>query len=312
MIAIGTWNLENLFKPGGEAGPRTQDAYEAKLAALADTIRSLEPDVLAVQEVGDPEALRELAARVGGDWEIELAEPDARGIRVGFLSRLPLTDREEVARFPEKLAAVQVDDDGRTTGRMGRPALKAVVRAGGLDVTLVSCHLKSKLLTFPGGRFSPRDEDERARFAVYALGRRAAEAATVRGFATRLLDGEGQQRALAVLGDLNDEQYAATTTLLQGPPGSELHTPGFGRSDRGDGARLWNLAPLIEEKHRFSRTYQGRRELIDHVLVSHRLVGSVSAVLTGEGGDSVTDDPADRRDAPGSDHRPVLARLDLG
>jgi len=35
--------------------------------------------------------------------------------------------------------------------------------------------MKSKLLTFPGGRFSTNDEGERARYGAYALFRRAAE-----------------------------------------------------------------------------------------------------------------------------------------
>ena len=101
---------------------------------------------------------------------------------------------------------------------MPRGALR--VRTGGLD--LVICHLKSKLLTFPGGRFSPRDEGERARYAAYALQRRGAEAATVRAAADRLLDGAGSERPVVVLGDLNDEPQAATTQILLGPPGSEL------------------------------------------------------------------------------------------
>ena len=50
-------------------------------------------------------------------------------------------------------------------------------------------HFKSKLLTFPGftpdrPRFDTRDEGERARFGLYALNQRAAEAATVRAWAT--------------------------------------------------------------------------------------------------------------------------------
>jgi hypothetical protein len=46
---------------------------------------------------------------------------------------------------------------------MGRRALSVrVVLDTGRAVDLVACHLKSKLLTFPGGRFSPHDEDERA------------------------------------------------------------------------------------------------------------------------------------------------------
>ena len=34
MLVVATWNVENLFSAGTEYGPRTADAYEAKLAAL--------------------------------------------------------------------------------------------------------------------------------------------------------------------------------------------------------------------------------------------------------------------------------------
>ena len=75
VITIGTWNLENLFRPGDDAGPQLQAAYQAKLTALAGTITELAPDVLAVQEVGDPEALANLAERLVGTWHIALANP---------------------------------------------------------------------------------------------------------------------------------------------------------------------------------------------------------------------------------------------
>jgi Endonuclease/Exonuclease/phosphatase family. len=54
VVRIGTWNLENLFRPEDEDGPRDPAAYEAKLAALAGVIARIQPDVLAVQEVGNP------------------------------------------------------------------------------------------------------------------------------------------------------------------------------------------------------------------------------------------------------------------
>jgi endonuclease/exonuclease/phosphatase family metal-dependent hydrolase len=163
--------------------------------------------------------------------------------------------------------------------------------------------------------FSPHDERERARFAVYALNRRAAEAATVRAAVTALLDDEDQERPVVVLGDLNDEIEAATTQILQGPPGSEIGTGGYDQPDTGDGPRLWNLAARIPEGQRFSRRYRGRGELIDHILVSHALIRRVAqdAVTTDAAGPvrSVTDDPAERRDAAGSDHRPVMAQIDI-
>ena len=186
------------------------------------------------------------------------------------------------------------------------------MHTGGRDVDPVNCHLKSKLLTFPGGRFHPRDEDERMRFASYALFRRAAEAATVRAYANELLGGQGHERAIIVLGDLNDVPEAATTQILLGPSGSEIDTPGFERPDQGDVFRLWNLAPLIPEKRRFSRRFRGRGELIGHILVSHALVHSVEHVDTrAQEPPSITEDPTERRDEPASDHLPVIARLGL-
>jgi hypothetical protein len=68
---------------------------------------------------------------------------------------------------------------------MGRGAVAITVQSdAGTDVRLVTTHLKSKLLTFPVNRFQPHDEGERARFATYALDRRAAEAATLRVWVT--------------------------------------------------------------------------------------------------------------------------------
>jgi hypothetical protein len=77
VVRIGTWNLENLFKPPSEFGPKTDAEYDAKLDALAGAITQMDPHVLAVQEVGDPVALQELADRVGGTWHIETADPEA-------------------------------------------------------------------------------------------------------------------------------------------------------------------------------------------------------------------------------------------
>lgn len=310
MVRFATWNLENLFRPGSAAGPGSEAEYEAKLEALAATIGQLAPDVLGIQEVGSPEALADLVANLDAHWHTELADPDGRGIRVGLLSRLPLSEAAQTTGYLSGLAPVQVDDDGTTIAAMSRPALRARIDVAGTPVEVVCCHLKSKLLSFPGGRFSTSDEDERARYAVYALGRRAAEAATVRGIATELLNRAGQQHVVVVLGDLNDTEHSATTGLLNGPGGSEIGTPGFDRPDQGDTTRLWNLAPAIPAERRFSRTYRGRPELIDHILVSHALLDGLSDVDTIDiGAGSVNDTPGDRAGDPASDHRPVIADL---
>lgn len=310
MVRIGTWNLENLARPGDRAAsPDRWEAYEAKLATVAATIVDCGLEVLAVQEVLDPVALADLVARLPGTWRTALADPDGRGIRVGFLSRAALTRVEQVAEFPLGLGPVRADDSGRELTGLGRPALRARVRRDRWTIDVISAHLKSKLLTFPEGRFSPRDEDERSRYAVYALHRRAAEAAGIRVYVTGLLT-QDPAAAVVVAGDLNDEPQAATTQILQGPPGSEVGTGGFDRPDLGDAQRLWNIAGLIPEDERWSRVYRGRRELIDHVLVSHALIGAVEQASTGDLAlDSINDQPVSRRNRPASDHRPVFVDI---
>ncbi len=304
-----TWNVENLFRPPAGANQTDQQEYQRKLALLAGVIDRLDPDVVALQEVGGEEPLHDLQQALGGTYPQRTvsAFPDHRGIRVAFLSKHAVEEQADIVDFPPG-PALDVHDLSATGGsipvtRMGRGALRIRVVKDGLTVNLVTAHLKSKLLTFPGG-FSPKGEDERARFVVYALNRRAAEAATIRAYTTNLLAGDGQHRALIVAGDLNDEPQAATTQLLHGPPGSEIGTGGFDQPDQGDGQRLWNLALLIPEDQRFSRVYRGRGELIDHLLVSHVLVKAVQTVTTGEIEiPSITDQPSERQDQAGSDHR---------
>src|SRR6478672_1432543 len=115
MVRIGTWNLENLFRPGAASGgPDDQVHYDAKIDTLAAVITRLGPHVLAVQEVGDPAALADLVSRLPGRWHTALAAPDGRGIRVGFVSRAALADLEQVSAFPAGLGPVQVDDNGTT------------------------------------------------------------------------------------------------------------------------------------------------------------------------------------------------------
>jgi hypothetical protein len=191
---------------------------------------------------------------------------------------------------------------------MGRGALHVRVTAHGTSIDLVSCHLKSKLLQFPGG-FQPANEGERARFGAYALYRRAAQATTIREFADSLLNGESRRdrsrRPQRRSAGRHDPDPAP-------PPGSEIGTPGELRPDAGDVWRLWNLAPRIPEAHRYSRIFSGRRELIDHILISHALLAGATDVDTGvQDLPSITNDPAPRRDDTASDHAPVIARITL-
>jgi endonuclease/exonuclease/phosphatase family metal-dependent hydrolase len=117
---------------------------------------------------------------------------------------------------------------------------------------------------------------------------------------------------VVLTGDLNDTVQAATSQLLQGPPGSEIGTRGFDQPDHGDPVRLWNLAPLVPSGRDYSRITQGQPELIDHILVSQALVTPLDAVTAQALIEAPLPsiDPADpngRRNEPSSDHAPVIA-----
>lgn len=225
-MLLGTWNLENLYRPGSPYGPKDKSAYEAKLAALASVIGALDPALLGVQEVGDPGALEDLAGLLGVSWRVALsAHPDGRGIRVGFLARTELTVVSDTAALPARLDPVQTDDSGGTATGAGRGFLAVTVQTAAGPLTAAVAHLKSKLLTYPGDRFYPHDEGERARYGAYALFRRTAEAAALRALADELLAGQGKSRDVTVLGDLNDEVQAATTQILLGRPAPNSAPP---------------------------------------------------------------------------------------
>jgi endonuclease/exonuclease/phosphatase family metal-dependent hydrolase len=325
---VMTWNLENLYRPNSQFGPKTQDEFEQKLDCLTKIILDLDADVLAVQEVGSKDAFKDLVDRLQGRYpHTKLsAKPDSRGIRVGFLSKLAIEESEDIVDFPKlglpsvQSTAGEADPDGIT--QLSRGALRILVKPKpNLPVHLINAHLKSKLLTFAsqGGkpRFTTNDENERARVAGIALLQRTAEAVALRVAANELLE-ERPQDGLIVLGDLNDVTDAATTQIFKGPQGSEIGTSGFDRPDAGDKARLFNLAPLIPEARRFSRVYKSSGELIDHIFASEELfpgrprkLPQVDSHVDLVNPDSIGDNPSERRGEPGSDHAPITATFEL-
>ncbi|MEU4477893.1 endonuclease/exonuclease/phosphatase family protein [Micromonospora sp. NPDC023966] len=139
--------------------------------------------------------------------------------------------------------------------------------------------------------------------------RRAAEAVAVRVQLNKVMTAsatDGEPGVPTILcGDLNDGPDAVTTTLLIGPSDGDIDRP-----DKGDPVRLYNLGPLLPTGRAYSRIYQGRGELIDHILVSRDLrlrVASVDNLVDDIG--SITECTDTRRPATVPDHAPVIARF---
>ncbi|HEY0071479.1 MAG TPA: endonuclease/exonuclease/phosphatase family protein [Chloroflexia bacterium] len=321
---VMTWNVENLFPVGSEFGPTTKTVYNQKQAHLAQRITDINPDVIALQEIGSPETFQDLQDGLAGAYpHAELSpKPDARGIRVGFLSKLPLSAVVSISAFPNGALTLTPKAVGGSAGdpentplaAMGRGALKVTATlSNGTTVNLLTTHLKSKLISYPPGpngkqRFSPRNEDERARFTGLALIKRTAEAMALRIEANRLTVGDTPPCIL--LGDLNDDPEALTNQILLGPPGGQISPSP--KPNKSNDARLHNLANHIPEQRRFSRISEGRKELIDNILVSHELVfrrREVDSFV--EDIEPISANPEPRRNAVIPDHAPVFVRFEM-
>lgn len=343
---VMTWNVQNLFLPGHDDGPDNLTSFQQKLASLAALIDLVQPHVLALQEIG-PNALDSLQAALTHQMpHSREGLPDRRGIRVAFLSTLPIQSPRHIQPFPDQIRPIQSRDpvfdkpetpeDESLTDKMGRGGLEVTVRAGQTPITIITAHFKSKLITYArergvveGSQFNPNDEGERYRYAAYALYRRTGEAVTIRERLNKILEtpgapaeddeGQGKNTALIFCGDLNDEIRAATTQIIQGPSGSEIGTLGFKRDDKGDGFRMWNLAPILPDvdgEPAYTRKYKGRGELIDHIFASHLLVNPdnmpvARTIMSPDPLPSMGDDPNERQNEPGSDHAAVVATFEI-
>jgi hypothetical protein len=135
---------------------------------------------------------------------------------------------------------------------------------------------------------------------------------------------------LVVLGDLNDVQAAASTQIFLGPEDRDASS-----ADANDPIRLFNLAEpipgpggikgdihLLPNDRSFSRRFNGRGELIDHILASRNLLGAFqNGALTGVADFDVVIETITEQDAgigptarlakARPDHAPVIATFSL-
>jgi hypothetical protein len=150
---------------GHDDGPATQQDYDDKIGALAAVIDAVDPDVLALQEIGPEQVLSDLNAACSIDFDHRLSGvPDTRGIRVALLSPRRLPNRTDILTYPTGVLPVQLRDvafDDPTTpenealsGDVGRGVLSATLRSAGEKVTVIVAHLKIEAdqLRTPTGR----------------------------------------------------------------------------------------------------------------------------------------------------------------
>nr|WP_254660931.1 5'-nucleotidase C-terminal domain-containing protein [Bacillus sp. FJAT-27225] len=303
-LTVATYNMENYH--AGET---------AKTQKLAETfVNNLKtPDIIGLVEVQDNngekndgtvdasknyEALINAIAALGGPtykWT-DIAPENLRdggapggNIRVGYLYN---PERVQLAEGAPKGTATQAVsyengsltlnpgriDPTNTAFNSSRKPLAAEFVFNGEEVIVIANHFNSK-----GG-----DEPIFGKNQPPVLGSEAQRleiAKIVNNFVSDVQT-KNPDANVVVLGDLNDFEFSAPLETLKGDD-------------------LTNLIESVPKPERYTYNYQGNAQVLDHLLVSNRLVGSAEL--------DIVHLNSDFTEAHGrvSDHDPLVALIDL-
>ena len=324
-LMVATCNLLNLANPGRQfydnQEPYTQTEFDRKLTWLGERFRTLNADVLAVQEVWDEAAFKGALGRSGLRSDLvsvpgaeNNADRDgAQGTpRVGIATRLKVEALQSFADFPPGFQ-VEVPGLGQHL-RFERPPLVATLRMKhGQQLNVLTAHLKSKrpkLLQDSQGRpLEDRDDPKvKALASLRSLIMRGAEALALRCLVIDLL--HRTSVPLVVLGDFNDSPDSVTTQLI-----CATNEIAYDRSARD--VALFNAYELqgdaaLKKDVAYSHIHQGSPSVLDQILVSEEFlqsgrnsIGDVRRV------DYFNDHLHEGRDRSRSDHGFVRALLRL-
>jgi endonuclease/exonuclease/phosphatase family metal-dependent hydrolase len=275
---IATYNLENYLDTSTPTRPAKANESKAK---IRESILALQPDVLAVQEVGGASALIELRDSLGeaglnfAHWQLVPAHDS--DIHLALLSRFPFTASRPHTnenfllggrRFHVSRGFAEVDIQVNTN----------------YSFTLVAAHLKSKRASFAGDEAQMRLE----------------EARLLREKIDTLLAANPNIN-LVVLGDFNDTRDSESTRMIIGTGKLRLvdTRPAEKNGDQPQESRKQENRS-ITWTHFYAKEDTYRR--IDFILLSHgmarELVADGTYVL------ALPDWGL------GSDHRPLVAAFE--
>jgi endonuclease/exonuclease/phosphatase family metal-dependent hydrolase len=241
---VGTYNVQNyLLEPIGTRPAKT----EASRAKVRESIRALNADVLALQEVGETNALLELRdglRREGCDYpHWELVHAWDTNIHVAVLSKFPIA-----ARYPH------TNDSFVLLGkqyRVKRGFAEVLIQVNErYSFTLLTAHLKSRLTLF--------DADEQEL--------REQEAGMLRKHIDAVLNIHPNANVI-VTGDLNDTQDSKAVRTIIGRKNALTDTrPSEWAEDDLPNNNPRYPAPRITWTHFYGKEDAFRR--IDYILLS--------------------------------------------
>lgn len=274
-MRIATFNLESL-----------DDPVASRVAVLRPALERLEADILCLQEVN--------GQKVGGRRMLAALEELLSGtVYAGFfrastragagvadvhnlvtLSRFPIIDERQVLH--DLLPPLQVVPQTAEPAvqepveiRFERPLLLTTHDLGGEQLSVINVHLRAGLASsIPGGKLGPfawKSVSAWAEGFFHSGLKRSGQALELRLLLDQLFAAQPNPLIL-VAGDFNAEDHETPLRLVAGSPedtgNAELAARGMIVLDRG-----------LERSRRFSVVHHGRPQMLDHLLVSHRLLG---------------------------------------
>ena len=277
---VATYNVENYLDQPTESRQFVK-SVGAK-AKVCESIRALNPDVIALEEMGTTNALLELRAsleKAGLDFPYwEHVQGWDTNIHVAILSRLPI-----VACHPHTNDSFLLD--GRRFPVSRGFAEVDIQAATNFTFTLIAAHLKSR---------RPVPEADEAQL-------RLQEAKILRGIVDEHFKADPNAR-LIVLGDFNDLKDSDSTKAIIGRGTFKLIDT---RPAERNGDNAPNEIPRFEPRNVTWTHYYGKEDTysrVDYILLSPAMargwVTNGTYVLTIPNW------------GVGSDHRPVVATFE--
>ena len=273
-LIVATYNIENYLVTDRMVDGVFRHAYpkpEPEKAALVRVVSELNPDILAVQEMGPQPFLDDFQRdlkQAGQDFPytalLEAADPDRH---VAVLAKVPFKEVRRHARVPIAFAG--------PAEVVKRGVLEVIVATDAGDCSVFVVHLKS--------RITERADD------LQSARQRHAEAVAVHDLVLARYPDPATGRFI-VCGDWNDTPDSGPVAALVAHGGRSLGGILPAGDTRGE---TWT--------HFYRRAASHSR--IDYILVSPALQSRVAG-----GRAAVADSPAG---AEASDHRPVWVSLKL-
>lgn len=325
MLRLATFNLESL-----DDGPDVRPPLADRIAVLAPMLERLDADILCLQEING-QRLEGAKERKLLALERLLEASAMRGYRVAVtskrgggglndhhnlvtLSRRPIAATEQLWHdlVPEPRHVYVTADPAVTDAvRLAweRPILYTRIdRGGGKPLHLFNVHLRAPLACpVPGqkaGTFAWKSIAGWAEGYYLSEIKRAGQAFELRLAIDSLFDADADAD-ICIAGDFNAEENHTPIEILRGED-----------DNIGNGALSARVMVPVEHSlpadRRFTVIHQGRRQMLDHIMVSRRLMGRYrgSEIHNEALADELTGQVA-VNPSPVSYHAPVVALFDM-